>query len=67
MYKYPLGTLVKTSHQVGMIVEYHKHQYIIEWYFNNPYRFTYSEDIVESFVDGMKRFKDRNYDNPNDW
>jgi len=67
MYKYPLGTLVKTSHQLGMIVDYENHQYVVEWYLGGTYRFNYSEQLVDSFVASITRLKARNYENPDDW
>jgi len=67
MYKYPLGTLVKTSHQLGMIVDYENHEYVVEWYRGGTYRYNYSEDLVEGFVKGVLRLKDRNYEKPDDW
>lgn len=67
MYKYPLGTLVKTSHQLGMIVDYENHKYVIEWYLGGTYKFNYSEELVDNFVKGITRLKARNYEHPDDW
>jgi len=68
MYKYPLGTLVKTSHQLGMIVSYDQnHNYVVEWYFGPTYQFSYSEEMIESFISGITRLRERNFENPHDW
>jgi len=68
MYKYPLGTLVKTSHQLGMIVDYdHNHHYVVEWYRGGAYRYSYTEELIHNFVAGITRLKNRNYEKPDDW